>query len=77
MNWDGYLPVTQDGIQRSDESTDELPFLDQSFDGKQQNMDLSWCTSIKLKHDKESQIYFKLYSLIMGGKLIENSRSRT
>ena len=40
MSWDGYLPATQDRIQRSDETTDELPFLDQSFDGKQQNIDL-------------------------------------
>ena len=32
MNWDGYLPVTQDGIQRSDETTDKLPFLSHSME---------------------------------------------
>ena len=75
MYWGGYLVATQDGIQCLDETTDELPFLDQSFDGKQQNIDLPQCSSINLKHDKES--YFKLYAFIMGGKRIENSKSHT
>ena len=40
MYWCGNLTATQARIKHSDESTDELKFLDQSFDGKQQNLDL-------------------------------------